>query len=88
MGPEMSTDPKVAELWESDADYRKLLSFFYILCNTMMIVMMTERVRCSFLDDTGYCTPAEELQADWPKQVENLRLDDDQEFPAVTRLYT
>jgi len=41
-----------------------------------------------FLDDTGYCTPAEELQADWPKQVENLRLDDDQEFPAVTRLYT
>ena len=43
---------------------------------------------CTCVDDTGYCTPAEEVQAEWPKQVENLRLDDDQEFPAVTRLYT
>jgi len=42
----------------------------------------------SLVDDTGYCTPAEEVQADWSKQVENLRLDDDQEFPAVTRLYS
>ena len=43
---------------------------------------------CFCVDDTGYCTPAEELQADWPKPMENLRLDDDQEFPAVTRMYT
>jgi len=50
---------------------------------------MKYNISChSAADDAGYCTPAEELQADWPKPLENLRLDDDQEFPAVTRLYT
>ena len=68
-------------------------------CNTSIQISILPR-DCNFrncdtrtnrsfaVDDGGYCTPAEEVQTDWSKQVENLRLDDEQEFPAVTRLYS
>jgi len=58
-------------------------------CNFRIVkIRSLEQIACLTVDDGGYCTPAEEVQTDWSKQVENLRLDDDQEFPAVTRLYS